>query len=176
MPATNDIAANLGERLRADGLFHDAEVIKYPDESHLLAILVPQGYRPAPALRQHVLDMANMPGCEVSVALLPLIPRRADGGLDLEATLAKVGRAATVSTLVDPSTEGERLLVDLVSAISPGLRISVSDSLGDLGVDSLGVFELAALIAERTGVSLSLESIYAADSLRTLAAHIQAGG
>jgi mycobactin peptide synthetase MbtF len=176
MPTTNDIAARLGERLRADGLFHDAEVIEYPDGSHLLAILVPQGYRPAPALRQHVLDVADLPGCEVSVALLPQIPRRADGSLDLDATLAKVGRAATVSTLVEPVTDGERLLVELVSAVSPGLRISVSDSLGDLGVDSLGVFELSALIAERTGVSLSLESIYAAESLRALAAQIQAGG
>jgi acyl carrier protein len=176
MPVPSDDVSALAQRLRADGLFHDAEVVEHPDRQHLLVVLVPQGYRPAPAVREHVLGLADLPDGQVSIALVPRIPRHADGSLDLAATLARVGDGSAVSRYVAPETDAERMLVDLVSAVSPGLRISVTDSLGDLGLDSLMVFELAALLSERTGTMPSLESLYAAESLRALAGDLAAGG
>lgn len=86
--------------------------------------------------------------------------------------LARLGNAYRFEP---PATSGEAALVELVGRILPGVRASMTDTVAGLDGDSISTIELAALMAERFGIEVHAQQVFAAGSLRELAAMAEAG-
>jgi len=159
-------APELGRKLRANRLVRDAEVF-VDDDGMITAVLAPQGPRPGPVLRQLVRELADAPDGQLRVAVLPAVPRSPDGTIDR--TLA-LGSPDDIYLFERPATAAESALLGLVQQVLPGVAASVTDSLPTLGADSLVTIELTALIEEAFGTAVLPHEIFAAGSIRELAA------
>jgi acyl carrier protein len=171
MPEPDDIdPAAFTELLRADKMIADAEVMLGPDTA-ITAVISPQGLRPSAVLRHRVMRLAGGAGGRVQVLTIGRIPRRPDGALDAGEVLARIGE---VYRFEPPVTDDEVALAAIVGEVLPGVPISMTDSVGALGGDSVSTLELMTLIAERFGVEIPAQQVFAADSLRELTAIVQA--
>jgi acyl carrier protein len=156
----------LAESLREDSMFHDADVLVDSQSGIISALVVPQGFRPAPQLRQRAMRLAGDVADRIELLLLHDIPRGPDGSADPERA-----RAAGVVCRYEPAaTDIEQSVIDLVVEVLPGRQVSITDSIIELGGDSLVTLELATLIGERLGVDIAARDVFGAESLRHLAA------
>lgn len=156
-------------RLRADPLISDAEVMPGPEPERMTALIVGKGFRPALELRGRAMRLSSELGGRLQVAILPKIPRRPDGSLDKEQAFAIIRRPQILLRFEPPDSENEKELVELILTLLPVRQVSMSDSLGLLGADSVTIIELADLIADRFGVEISPIEMFRADSIRDLA-------
>lgn len=157
--------------LRSDNMIDDAEIMLGPGAA-VTAVITPQGFRTGPVLRDRVLRLAGEAADQVQVLVVGEIPRGPDGSLDADAVLASLGNAYRFEP---PVTSVEVVMAELVGRILPGVRVSMTDTVAGLGGDSISTIELAALIAGRFGVEIPAQQVFAAGSLRELAAAAEAG-
>ncbi len=169
---TEDRYERLAEQLREKPIVNDAEVLAGPEPAAVTAFIVRQGYRPGPVFRELVMRLLGEGREDIRVAIVPRIPRHADGTADRAAAWAALGERALLLRYEPPVTEIECRLADLVRQVLPQVGISMSDDLISLGGDSLVAVELVELIAEQWGVEISGQDLFAAETIREMAAVI----
>jgi acyl carrier protein len=169
---SRDSCEKLAERLREKPIINDAEILAGPEPAAITALIVRQGYRPGPVFRDLVMRMAGEDREDMRVAIVPRIPRHADGTVDRAAALAVLGDRAVVLRFEPPATEIERRLAGLVRQVLPQVGVSMTDDLVSLGGDSLVAVELVELIAEQWGAQISGRDLFAAETIRDMAAVI----
>ena len=123
----------LADRLRADSMISDAEVMLGPEPERMTALIVSKGFRFGAELRGRAMHLLGEPGGRLQVAILLKIPRCPDGSLDKEQVAAIIRRPRVLFRFEPPGTENEKNLVELLRTLLPIQLISMSDSLGDLG-------------------------------------------
>jgi acyl carrier protein len=155
---------DLSRSLRADEMIMDAEVVIGPGSAVTVAV-VPQGLRPGSIVRQQVMRLAGRATARLQVVLMPAIPRLPDGSPDQEDILS---READAYRFEPPGSSLEREVVALIAQILPVQQISMTDSIGDLGGDSITAFEIAALLEERFGSTVSAYDVFSAGTLRDI--------
>jgi acyl carrier protein len=160
--------APLAELLREQPLIGDAEVLR--DAGGITVLVVRRGYRPGPVVRDLVMGLAGEAGRGARVAIVSEIPRDGAGAVDEAAAWAAVRAASVLMRYEPPASEIERVLAGLVGELLPEVRVSMTDDLAVLGGDSLFAVELVALIAERLGVEVDAQELFAAESVREMAA------
>lgn len=169
---SRDSCERLAEQLREKPIINDAEVLAGPEPAELTALVVRQGYRPGPVFRDLVMRLAGEDRENIRVAIVPRIPRHADGTVDRAAASAVLGERALLLRFEPPATEIERRLADLVQQVLPQVGVSMTDDLVSLGGDSLIAVELVELIAEQWGAQISGRDLFAAETIRDMAAVI----
>jgi acyl carrier protein len=143
-----------------------------PESDDVALLVVPQGRHLGPELRHRVLQLTGDVAAPVQVVPLPAIPRSADGAVDRGKVIDFMRRPGTVLRYEPPGNDTERALVDLVLTLLPDARVSITDTLGALGGDSVVTVELAALVSERFGVEIEAHALFTAGSLHELASLI----
>lgn len=162
----------LADRLRADSMISDAEVMLGPEPERMTALIVSKGFRFGAELRGRAMHLLGEPGGRLQVAILLKIPRCPDGSLDKEQVAAIIRRPRVLFRFEPPGTENEKNLVELLRTLLPIQLISMSDSLGDLGADSITIIELSAIIAERFGKEIPPLEMFHMGSIRELAVQV----
>ncbi|MEU7114581.1 amino acid adenylation domain-containing protein [Streptomyces sp. NPDC046182] len=144
-------------------------------------VVTEPGSEPAPReLEQHARH--QLPTHMVPAAIVPVdhIPYNINGKIDDKALVALLGtEAAGGSTeIVEPEGETETRLAAVFREVLGLDRISVTDGFFALGGHSLLVFKLTAACARELGVRPSVGDVFAAPSVRELAARLEsaAGG
>lgn len=168
-PADFDLQAFAG-LLRTDKMIADAEVMLGPDTA-ITAVITPHGFRTGAVLRHRVMRLAGNAGPGVQVVVMGKIPRNPDGSLDATEVLSRIGEAYRFEP---PTTATEVAIVEVVGKVLHGVAISMTDSIGELGGDSLTTIEIVTLIAERFGIEIPAHQAFGAASIRQLAAMVEA--
>jgi acyl carrier protein len=163
------------EDLRRNPRVVEAEILPSA-EPHVIVILVPDGFRVGPEIRQDVLDAAG--SLEVPLVVVPTttMPRHPDGALDHPAAEKLYLNSGYKFTYRTPASAEEEQVLRMVSELMdslPGVAISVTDDLASLGGDSLTALELSDRIHTTFGVMLSAADLYGAQSLAEVAAAIR---
>jgi acyl carrier protein len=163
-------AGRLAGLLRENSTVHDAAVMVDPGSGLISAFIVPQGIRPAAELRQRAMRIVGDVADRIQIVILHSIPRGQDGRLDEQRAMAAMQRSGAVHRYEPAATDMERAVVELVNEVLPGRQVSVTDSIGALGGDSLATLELTGLIRERLGIDIPAHDVFSGESLRDLAA------
>ncbi len=164
------------EQLRGNPRVVDAEILPSA-EPQVTVIVVPDGFRVGPEIRQDVLDVAGDLGVPLVVVPTASMPRQSDGALDhAAATELLLSSGYTFTYRPAGSTEEEvvlRTVSELIEDSLPGVAVSVTDDLASLGGDSLTALELSDRIQHTFGVTLSAVDLYGAPSLSEVAKAIR---
>jgi acyl carrier protein len=160
--------------LRRNPRVVEAELLPSP-EPHVIVILVPDGYRVGPEIRQDVLDAAGTVAVPLTVVPTTAMPRRPDGGLDVAAAETLYRTSGYTFTYRAPASAEEEQVLRMVSDLidGAGVTISVTDDLASLGGDSLTALELSERIHTRFGVEVPAADLYGARSLADIAATVR---
>lgn len=162
-------ARQLAALLREDDMIRDADVMIDAGSGLVSAFIVPQGLRLAPEIRQRAMRIARDKARSFQIVLVHVIPRMPDGALDEDQGRKAIQRSGAVHRYEPAATEMERSVTALVGEVLPGRQVSITDSLGALGGDSLSTLELTTLIRERLGIDVLPQDVFGAESLRDLA-------
>ena len=158
----------------ADPGVGDAAVLGGATGGPASVLLVPQGFQPGPVLRRLVRSAAPSYEPPPQVVLTQSVPR-VDGALDLPAA-REIVRTSPYRYWYEPAaTPAEAVLLAEVQTLFPDLEISVTDSLADLGGDSLTAIQLAEQLEQRHGTPLDPSALFAAGTFRDLAATLRPG-
>ena len=167
-----DTGQALARQLREKSIIRDAAVLDGPGPGGTTVMVVRQGYRPGPVFRDLVMRVAGARADTIVVAIVPQIPRDAGGALDEPAAREIVGERALILRYEPPASDVERCLAGLVRQVLPRSAVSMTDDLVSLGGDSLVAVELVELIGERWRIEISASDLFAAESIRDMAAVI----
>jgi acyl carrier protein len=159
--------------LLAESSVADAAVLPAEAGEPAAVLLVPQGFTPGPALRQLVRASAP-PGEALPVVLVAGLPWAA-GGLDRSAARDLVRTGRYVYRWSPATTSAERVVLAEVARLFPDVEVSMTDSLADLGGDSLTAIQLSERLASRYGREIDPSDVFAAESLRDIAHSVVAG-
>ncbi len=172
-----DTAAAL---LRADPAVHDAVLLR-DNGVGVLAVVVPQGYQLGGQLREKVLDLVGWPddpataGVPCQVLVVAAIPRDPEGRADTVAVFEALHEPDAYLLRFETSrSPSERRLLELAVEVMPGVRVSMTDSLPQMGADSVAVMALVGRIHEEFGLDVDPQDAFEAQSLRDLAAMLDA--
>ena len=130
--------------------------------------VVPAVFSSAVEIRNHVWEQLG-DGDPVLVALVDEIPGDPAALVSIVAGLD----GTQVSRYTEPDGGLEVALRDIMAETVPASRIGVLDDFIDLGGDSLSAVQLSTLIQERLGVSLRLETVFEASTVRGLATAVR---
>lgn len=166
---------DLGEaaqRLRDQPEVNDVAAVRSP-EGRLYVLVQAQGFVDGAILRDLVFDELETEHPDLAAAWVRAVPRTdTDGAVDPVEAIALAQKAADnsrwVFEMVAAETEEEKAIVALLMDILKPKRLSMTDSLLLLGVDSLVLVEIDAAITERFGVSLNAMDLFEADDIREL--------
>ena len=162
----------LAGQLREKPIIRDAAVLDGPEPDGLTAMVVPQGYRPGPVFRDLVMRLAGEHSSTIRVAIVAGIPRDAEGAVDQGAAREILRQRSLILRYEPPVSDIERRLAELVRQVLPQTTISMTDDLVSLGGDSLVAVELVELINQQWGLEVSGSDLFAAESIRDMAAVI----
>jgi acyl carrier protein len=161
-----------GGRIRTHPEINAVAAARAPD-GRLYVLVEQQGLMYGPVLRDIVLDEIEHEHPDVAVAVVPGLPRSADGAVDTGEAVAVARRLVEdgrwVFRIEPPATGHEEAVVDLVREIVGARRVSMTDSLPLLGADSVVLVELGAAIRARFGVTVDVNDLFEVDSVRELA-------
>ncbi len=137
---------------------------------------VVSGTGPAPdeaELRTHV--ARDLPGGSVPSAFVQVehLPQKSNGKLDADALPDPVVLASRTGAGEQPATATESRLCRVLAEVLDVAAISVTDNFFDLGGDSIRAIHVAAR-ARTEGLTVSVRDIFAHQSVRALAAHVDA--
>jgi acyl carrier protein len=126
----------------------------------------------APKFRAHL--EALLPDYMIPVAFVALaaLPRTPNGKLDRRALPAPDPEAAGSGRFVAPRDDAEKTLARILCEVLRLDKVSVEDSVFDLGADSLLVFQITTR-AQQAGLQVSPRDVF---QLRTVAALAKAAG
>ena len=120
----------------------------------------------APKLRAHLESLVPDYMVPVAFVVLAALPRTPNGKLDRRALPAPDLDAAARGRFVPPRDEAERTLAGIFGNVLRLEKVSVEDSVFELGADSLLVFQITTR-AQQAGLSISPRDVF---QLRTVAA------
>ncbi len=169
------VPARLAALLRADAMVNDADVVADDEEQWITAVVVPQGFRLGTDLRDRLFALAAQAGEDagsgrLQLLLVPAVPRDAAGRVDPAAVRAALHHPDAPVFRLEPAQTGtEQRLLRIVAEMLPGTQISVTDSLPQLGADSIVVMATVGRIEEEFGIDVNPQLVFGADSLRELA-------
>ncbi|HEX8690813.1 MAG TPA: amino acid adenylation domain-containing protein, partial [Longimicrobium sp.] len=146
-----------------------------PGEKRLVAYVVADGGWPgADALRAHL--SARLPDYMVPGALVELdaLPLTSSGKVDRRALPAP--ELAAERPYVAPRTAAEEVLAATWSAVLGVERVGVEDNFFELGGHSLIATRVVSRVRSAFGVELPLRAVFEAQTVRALAARVEALG
>lgn len=156
-----------------DGVEH-AAVLAYTDNgrTRLGALVVSEV--PVPRLRAGL--ARRLPRFLVPTRIVPVaeIPLNRNDKLDVHAATALLTAPVPGAGGAEPATDTERTLLGVLSALSTanaGAGPGITDSLVDLGIDSIGVIDLVSRL-RGAGFRVAARDVLAAGDLRELAARL----
>lgn len=155
-----------------------AAVLAYTDNGRTrLGALVVSAV-PVPRLRAGL--SRRLPRFLVPTRIVPVaeIPLNRNDKLDVHAATALLTAPVAGAGGAEPATETERTLLGVIAALSTGAGPGITDSLVDLGIDSIGVIDLVSRL-RGAGFRIAARDVLAAGDLRELAARLDelaAGG
>ncbi|MCU1640417.1 MAG: putative non-ribosomal peptide synthetase [Nocardia sp.] len=154
-----------------EGVEH-AAVLAYTDNgrTRLGALVVSEV--PVPQLRMGLSQ--RLPRFLVPTRIVPVpeIPLNRNDKLDVHAATALLTAQVAGSGGSEPATDTERTLLGVISALgATGAGPGMTDSLVDLGIDSIGVIDLVSRL-RGAGFRIAARDILAAGDLRELAARL----
>ncbi|WP_405133540.1 AMP-binding protein [Nocardia sp. NBC_01388] len=154
-----------------DGVEH-AAVLAYIDNGRTrLGALVVSAV-PVPQLRAALSQRLPRFLVPTRIVAVPEIPLNRNDKLDVHAATALLTAPVTGSGGSDPATETERTLLGVISALgAAGTGPGITDSLVDLGIDSIGVIDLVSRL-RGAGFRVAARDVLAAGDLRELAARL----
>ena len=140
-------------------------------ERHANSPRDPSRHDLGPALREHL--EALLPEYMVRAAFVALsaLPRTPNGKLDRRALPAPDQEPSGGRPFVAPRDDAEKALARIFGEVLRLEKVSVEDSVFDLGADSLLVFQITTR-AQQAGVTISPRDVF---QLRTVAALAKAG-
>ncbi|MFI5757221.1 amino acid adenylation domain-containing protein [Streptomyces sp. NPDC051569] len=145
-------------------------------DGRIAAFVVPEpGSEPDPReLERHARNQLPTHMVPAAVVTVDQVPYNVNGKIDEKALLEHLGsRAAGGSTeLVEPEGEMETRLAGVFGEVLGIERFSVTDGFFSLGGHSLLVFKLIAACARELGVKPTVGDVFAAPSVRELAARL----
>ena len=114
----------------------------------------------ADQVRDHL--RASLPDYMIPATLtvLPRLPVNANGKIDRDRLPEPAGPDRAPGPAAEPATPAERTVVAILREVLGLAEIGPNDDLFTLGGHSLQVPQIAALVAERTGVEVSLREIF----------------
>jgi acyl carrier protein len=172
MDTPTDTGQTLAGQLREKPIIRDAAVLDGPEPDGLTVMVVRQGYRPGPVFRDLVMRLAGERSGTIRVAIVPEIPRDAAGVVDQGAAHELLRQRSLILVYEPPACDSERRLAELVRQVLPQTSVSMTDDLVSLGGDSLVAVELVALIHQQWGIEVGGSDLFAAESIRDMAAVI----
>jgi acyl carrier protein len=159
------------QRMRVQPEIGDVTAVRSPD-GRLYVLVTPQGMHYGPVLRDVVLDEIEAEHPDVAVAVARGVPRLEDGTVDADRAIGLARQLVEdgrwVFVLERPVTPAEKAVAELLTEILRTRRLSMTDNLLLLGVDSLVLVELSAALAERFGVTVNAMDLFELDSVRDL--------
>jgi len=167
-----DTGQNLAGQLLEKAIIRDAAVLDGPEPDGLTVMVVRQGYRPGPVFRDLVMRLAGERCGTIGVAIVPEIPRDAEGVVDQGAAREILRQRSLILHYEPPASDSERRLAELVRQVLPQTSVSMTDDLVGLGGDSLVAVELVELVHRQWGIEVSGSDLFAAESIRDMAAVI----
>jgi acyl carrier protein len=167
---------DLGEaarRIEAHPEIRQIAAVRSPS-GQLYVLVEQQGFVYGTVLRDIVLDEVELPEPNVAVAVVRSIPRtETDGSVDPAASVALAQQVVEdrrwVFTIEPAETPEEKAIAEMLLDLLNAKRVSMTDSLPLLGVDSLVLVELSAAITGRFGVTVNAMDLFDADSVREVA-------
>ncbi|WP_163505165.1 phosphopantetheine-binding protein [Fodinicola acaciae] len=150
----------------------DAATLADEQSDVVTVVLVRQGYRPGPVLRDLVMRAGESTGDDLVVAIVDAIPRHDHGAVDEAAARALVADGAFVFPYEAPVTETEKILAAVLHELIPSVRVSMTDDLVSIGGDSLMAVEIVGILSERLGVEMDPSQLFETESFREMAAVI----
>lgn len=164
------------EELRRKPRVVEAELLP-STEQQVVVIVVPDGFRAGPEIRQDVLDVAGEFAVPLVVVPTSKMPRQSGGTLDHSAANELYLNSGYKLSYRSPDSAEEEMVVRTVSELIgdslSGIAVSVTDDLASLGGDSLTALELSERIHSTFGVMLSAVDLYGARSLGDIAVAIR---
>ena len=161
--------------LDADGVVAAAVAVKHNDSGleQLVGYIVagePGEMLDAAAVRTSA--SARLPGYMVPdvVMILDRLPLTVNGKLDRRALPDPVVELDDV--IVEPETDLERALLEIVSDVLGTPDMGVATSIFDVGGNSLAAAQIAARCAEEQGLTVTVRDIFEAPTVRELAARV----
>ena len=103
-----DTGQNLAGQLREKPIIRDAAVLDGPEPDGLTAMVVRQGYRPGPVFRDLVMRLAGERCGTIGVAIVPEIPRDAEGVVDQGAAREILRQRSLILHYEPPASDSER--------------------------------------------------------------------
>ncbi|MFB7721434.1 AMP-binding protein [Nocardia sp. NPDC056100] len=154
-----------------DGV-ENAAVLAYTDTGRTrLGALVVSAV-PVPQLRAGLAQRLPRFLVPTRIVAVPEIPLNSNDKLDVHAATALLTAQVAGSGGSEPGTDTERTLLGVVSALgAAGTGPGITDSLVDLGIDSIGVIDLVSRL-RGAGFRVAARDVMAAGDLRELAARL----
>ncbi|MEV6069868.1 AMP-binding protein [Nocardia sp. NPDC052001] len=154
-----------------DGV-ENAAVLAYTDNGRTrLGALVVSAV-PVPQLRAGLAQRLPRFLVPTRIVAVPEIPLNSNDKLDVHAATALLTAQVAGSGGSEPGTDTERTLLGVVSALgAAGTGPGITDSLVDLGIDSIGVIDLVSRL-RGAGFRVAARDVMAAGDLRELAARL----
>jgi acyl carrier protein len=160
------------QRIRDHSEVREIAAVRSPD-GRLHVLVEQQGFAFGTVLRDIVLDELGTTEPDVVVAVVRSIPRVGDADMVdpvASATLAHrvVSEGRWTFSLEPAETEQEMAIAGLLTEMLTLRRLSMTDSLTQIGVDSMVLVELSAAISERFGVTATAMDLFDVDTVRDL--------
>jgi acyl carrier protein len=142
----------------------------------LTAAVVPVDFASGPEIRDFAWERLGDDHGPAAVALLPALPRGADGQVDR----AELRRVLTeddppTSRYAAPRPGLEQEVAEILREVLDVPRVGLDDDFLELGGDSLQAIEVTNLLEERTGRQVPLEVFFEAATVRNLCAAVVDG-
>jgi acyl carrier protein len=171
------MCAPSGERTALESILRDhpnvADVAVFSvtskDPAVRVAAVVTSSYCGAVDLRDHVWEALEQDDLPDLIATVPALPRRDDGGLDVDTLGNEVLGDPAACTFAAPATATEIAVGAVWMEVLGRGRVGADDNFLDLGGDSMTGILLLDLITERLDISLSFDELLSTPTLRDLA-------
>lgn len=124
------------------------------------------------SLREHLTAELPSGGAPSAVVIVAELPQRSNGKLDADALPDPVSLRAGASA--PPETATEASLARIIASVLDRTDVSATERFFDLGGDSIRAIQLASL-ARQAGMPLSVRDVFAHQTVRELAARVDAG-
>ena len=152
-----------------------AQAVVVLDDADVLraCVVAGDGAKDAVHLKERLANRLPAWMVPVSYHMVESLPMTANGKLDRKAIAPLLAQGTPQGE--PPTTPGQKALAELWQEVI-GVAPCCGDSFVELGGDSIGVIRLIALIRERLGVSVSLQSLFGHITLSAMAELIEFGG
>lgn len=150
----------------------ELEVVTNGSEDTLF-VITPTEFQNGAALRETLFNrMSGIPS-QFDILVTPEIPRRTDNSVDLDRVRLLTETSIYYYKYREPKTYQEASICEAINDLLPSpLRISATDSLSDLGGDSVMAIELSQILTSKCGTYIDPSELYMAESVTEIASYL----